>query len=55
MVCGYYCWVLFRLCLEEAANLLTYNSGVHFSKQLETPAAQRAMDVCPTLAIGNDG
>jgi ferredoxin len=53
---------LCRLCLEEASNLLTYNRGetaVHFFKQPETPeetdAAQRAMDVCPTLAIGNDG
>ena len=53
---------LCRLCLEEAPNLLTYDSdetAVHFSKQPETPeereAAQRAMDVCPTLAIGNDG
>ena len=53
---------LCRLCLEEAPNLLTYNrdeSAVHFSKQPETPeemaAAERAMDVCPTLAIGNNG
>jgi ferredoxin len=53
---------LCRLCLEEAPNLITYNSdetGVHFCKQPETPeetaAALRAMDVCPTLAIGNDG
>jgi ferredoxin len=53
---------LCRLCLEEAPDLLTYNSGetaVYFSKQPETPeetaAAQRALDVCPTLAIGNDG
>jgi len=53
---------LCRLCLEEAPNLLTYNrdeTGVHFFKQPETPeemdAAQHAMDVCPTLAIGNDG
>jgi ferredoxin len=53
---------LCRLCLEEAPNLLSYNSdetAVHFSKQPEMPeetaAAQRAMDVCPTLAIGNDG
>jgi ferredoxin len=50
------------MCLEEAPSLLTYNrdeTAVHFSKQPETPeemaAAQRAMDVCPTLAIGNDG
>ena len=53
---------LCRLCLEEASNLLTYNrdeTAVHFFKQPETPeetdAALRAMDVCPTLAIGNDG
>ena len=53
---------LCRLCLEEAPNLLTYNrdeTAVHFSKQPETPeelaAAESAMDVCPTLAIGNDG
>ena len=53
---------LCRLCLEEASNLLTYNSdetAVHFFKQPETSeekaAAQRAMDVCPTLAIGDDG
>jgi ferredoxin len=53
---------LCRLCLEEAPNLLKYNpdeSAVHFSKQPETSeelaAAERAMEVCPTLAIGNDG
>jgi ferredoxin len=53
---------LCRLCLEEAPNLITYTrdeTAVHFFKQPETPketaAAQRAMDVCPTLAIGNDG
>jgi len=53
---------LCRMCLEEAPNLLTYNrdeTAVHFFRQPETPeeieAAQRAMDVCPTLAIGNDG
>jgi ferredoxin len=53
---------LCRLCLEEGPNLLAYNAdetAIHFSKQPETPeeiaAAQRAMDVCPTLAIGNDG
>jgi len=51
-----------HLCLEEASNLLNYNSdrtAVYFSKQPETPedmaAAERAMDVCPSLAIGNDG
>jgi ferredoxin len=53
---------LCRLCLEEAPNLLTYNhdeTAIHFSKQPQTreeaAAAQRAMEVCPTLAIGNDG
>jgi ferredoxin len=53
---------LCRLCIEEAPNLLTYNSdetAIHFFKQPatseETAAAQAAMDVCPTLAIGNDG
>ena len=53
---------LCRMCLEEAPNLLNYTSdetAVYFSKQPETPedvaAAERAMDVCPTLAIGNDG
>jgi ferredoxin len=41
---------------------LKYNAdetAAHFLKQPETSeemdAAQRAMDVCPTLAIGNDG
>jgi ferredoxin len=50
------------MCLEEAPNLIAYNrdeSAVHFFRQPETPeemdAAQRAMDACPTLAIGNDG
>ena len=53
---------LCRLCLEEAPNLITYTrdeTAVDFSKQPETAeeveAAQRAMEVCPTLAIGNDG
>src|SRR5438034_4561533 len=53
---------LCRLCLEEAPNLITYNrdeTAVHFFKQPdtteETAAALRAMEVCPTLAIGNDG
>ena len=50
------------MCLEEAPSLITYNrdeTAVHFFKQPETPeetaAAQRAMEVCPTLAIGNEG
>jgi ferredoxin len=53
---------LCRLYLEEAPNLLKYikdETAVYFLKQPETSeemdAAQRAMDVCPTLAIGNDG
>lgn len=53
---------LCRMCLEEAPNLLKYTkdeTAVYFLKQPETSeemdAAQRAMDVCPTLAIGNDG
>jgi ferredoxin len=53
---------LCRMCIEEAPNLLKYTkdeTAVHFLKQPETSeemdAAQRAMDVCPTLAIGNDG
>jgi ferredoxin len=51
-----------RVCLDEAPTLLKYNDDetyVYFHKQPEndeeTGAAQRAMDVCPTLAIGNDG
>ncbi len=51
-----------RTCLEEAPNLLTViedETAVYFHKQpegdAETAAAQRAMEVCPTLAIGNDG
>jgi ferredoxin len=52
-----------RMCLEEAPNLITYNrdeTAVHFSKQRgirekTAAAAKRAMEVCPTLAIGNDG
>ena len=55
-------YALCRMCLEEAPNLISYNrdeTGVHFSKQPQTPeeidAARRAMDVCPTLAIGSDG
>jgi ferredoxin len=51
-----------RTCLEEAPNLLKTNedeTAVYFFKQpendTETVAAQRAMEVCPTLAIGNDG
>jgi ferredoxin len=51
-----------RMCLGGAPNLITDNSdetAVHFFKQPETPeeiaAAQRALEACPTLAIGNDG
>jgi ferredoxin len=49
-----------RTCLEEAPALLKTNddeTAVYFAKQpegdTETAAAQRAMEVCPTLAIGN--
>jgi len=51
-----------RVCLEEAPTLLKFDDDethVYFHKQPETPeendTAQRAMDVCPTLAIGDDG
>ena len=53
-----------RTCMEVAGAdaFLKYNDGetyVYFHKQPEgdeeAAAAQRAMDVCPTLAIGNDG
>jgi ferredoxin len=51
-----------RTCLKEAPNLLRMNedeTAVYFFKQpegdAETAAAQRSMEVCPTLAIGNDG
>lgn len=51
-----------RTCLDEAPNLLKTNddeTAVYFFRQpgddAETAAAQRAMEVCPTLAIGNDG
>ena len=49
-------------CMAEAPNLLKYNGDetyVYFFKQPSTPeeeaAAQKALDVCPTLAIGTDG
>jgi ferredoxin len=48
--------------LGEAPNLIKYNAdetAVYFFKQPENDeevaAAQRAMEVCPSLAIGNDG
>ena len=51
-----------RTCLEPGANLLKTNddeTAVYFFKQpendAEKAAAQSAMEVCPTLAIGNDG
>jgi ferredoxin len=51
-----------HVCLDEAPQLLKYNDDqtyVYFFKQPETPeendAAQRALDICPTAAIGNDG
>jgi ferredoxin len=49
-------------CMEEAANLLKYNEDetkVFFFKQPtnaeEEDAADRAMNVCPTGSIGDDG
>ncbi len=51
-----------RTCLEEAPQLIKVvedETAVYFERQPandeETAAAQRAMEVCPTLAIGNDG
>ncbi len=53
---------LCRVCLDEAPMLMKYNEDetyVYFFKQPENDeeaaAAQRALDVCPTLSIGNDG
>lgn len=49
-------------CMDEAPNLLKYaadESHVYFIKQPATPveetAAQKALEVCPTGSIGNDG
>ena len=49
-------------CMDEAPNLLKYSedqSHVFFAKQPATPeeeaAALRALDICPTGSIGNDG
>ena len=49
-------------CMDEAAAVLRYSadqSHVYFFKQPSTPeeesGAQRAMDICPTGSIGNDG
>ena len=51
-----------RTCLEEAPQLIKVvddETAVYFERQPaneeETAAAQRAMEVCPTLSIGNDG
>lgn len=51
-----------HVCLEEAPDLLKYNDDetyVYFFKQPSTPAeeesAQRALEICPTGSIGNDG
>jgi ferredoxin len=48
--------------MDEAGNLLKYSedqSHVYFTKQPATPeeeaCAQRALDICPTGSIGNDG
>jgi ferredoxin len=53
---------LCRNCMGEAPNLLKYNDDetyAYFFKQPTTPeetaAAQRTLEVCPTLSIGNDG
>ena len=53
---------LCRNCLEEAPSLLQYSQDqthVYFARQPtnheEEVAAERAMNVCPTLAIGDDG
>lgn len=49
-------------CMDEAPNLLKYSADetyVYFTKQPATPeesvTAQRALDICPTGSIGNDG
>jgi ferredoxin len=51
-----------HVCLDEAPQLLKYTedeSKVFFFKQPETPveeqAADAAMAICPTGAIGDDG
>ncbi len=51
-----------HVCLDEAPNLLKYNddeSYVYFYKQPSTPveedAAHRALEICPTGSIGDDG
>ena len=38
---------------QEGANVCVADR--HLTPAEETAAAQRAMEVCPTLAIGNDG
>ena len=49
-------------CMDEAANLLKYSEDqthVYFARQPSAPAeeqsAQRALEVCPSGSIGNDG
>ena len=49
-------------CMDEAASLLKYNedqSHVYFAKQPSTPeeesSARRALEICPTGSIGEDG
>jgi len=51
-----------HVCLDEAPQLLKYNEDetyVYFFKQPvdadEEAAAQRALEICPTGAIGDDG
>ena len=50
------------VCLEEAPALLKFNEDqthVFFLKQPATPeeeaAGQKALEICPTGSIGNDG
>jgi ferredoxin len=49
-------------CMDEAGSLLKYNedqSHVYFTRQPSGPqeeeCAKRAMEICPTGSIGNDG
>ncbi|MEO0452988.1 MAG: ferredoxin [Verrucomicrobiota bacterium] len=51
-----------NVCLDEAPDLLKYNEDetyVYFFKQPETPEeeeqAMRALEICPTGSIGDDG
>ncbi len=51
-----------NVCVDEAPSLLKFSedqSHVYFASQPANPAeeaaAQKALDVCPTGSIGNDG